>query len=1103
MTADRWEEALDLFDELVALEPEDRKARLALVSDDDPELASGVASLLSADDEADAILSPIEAVVSLASFEPASAEASYHSPDDPHGLVGKDVADYHVEALLAVGGMGVLYRAADTRLARPVVLKFLPPQLVFHHPIRERFLREAQAAAALEHPNICTIHEVGETEGGLPFMAMAFYEGETVKEKIERGGPLPEEEARDLARQAARGLASAHGRGIVHRDIKPANLMVTGDGVLKILDFGLAKTEDLSLTGPGLRLGTVAYMSPEQTRGDEVDERSDFWSLGVVLYEMLTGRRPFRGENDRIIVQAIRHENPTPPAQFRKHLAPELQEIVLRLLAKEPERRDAGADRLLGRSAPSPLMRLLNEIHRRSMWQVLVGWGLASWIIYELAGSLADLVGLPLWFGRSLLLVLMGILPLLLFTGFVRGRRAAALGAGDQHWMSWRNAGLASALALVLLGAVTGAYVAMRTLGIGPWGTLLARDELQPRSQIVLADFAGAPQDSALARTVTEALRIDLSESPAVTLVEPGRASELLALMERPQRGSLDLETALEVAIRGGMPGVIGGEIRRVGTGYALTAQLLAPEPQRVLISRRETAEEDYELLPAIDRLSKGLRERIGEPLKSLRHAQELPEVTTNSFDALQKYAQSRQAWGTDREIGLLEEAIALDSAFAMAWRALGVALDNRGVERARQVEALSRAFELRNRLPGRERYTVESTYYHNVTGEIEKAIAANENYLAAYPDERNFFDMAARSNMAIQYMGLRRWERAGEILRPTIADYPGPPCWSGHWALVQIEVVLGRFEAANSVMEECGWASASADTFPHAVARLALLAHVQGDYETARQHEEALHGARIDARARVRRALALLSAVRGRLSEAERLSRDDWREHPARESPEEYLRGAFRLAERDLIVRENAPRALLGIQAALEEVPLNSLDPLDRPYLRLAALYAQAGRTDLAQAMLSEFESVVEPRFRGPMRSRYGRAKGEIALAEGRHADAIEAFRGSDIGQCLTCAFPGLIRTYEAAGEPDSVIALSERYLAANHVGRLSQVDHAFLGPALERLGHLYDERENWEKAAESYGRFVELWADAEPELQPRVRAARERLDEISAERE
>ncbi len=1099
MTPDRWEEALDLFDELIALAPQERAARLALVSNEDSELASGVASLLSADDEADAILEPLEAVVSLASFEPVSAEAGTYQPEDPHNLIGHDVSGYRVQELLAVGGMGVLYRAVDKRLSRPVALKFLPPQWALHRTIKERFLQEARSAAALEHPNICTIHEVGETEGGRPFIAMAFYEGETIKEKIERG-PLPEDEALDLAAQAARGLAAAHARGIVHRDIKPANLIVTEDGGLKILDFGLAKTEDLSLTGPGLRLGTIAYMSPEQTRGDEVDQRTDFWSLGVVLYEMLTGRRPFRGENDRVILQAIRNETPTPPAQLRKHLAPELQEIVLRLLAKEPEAREQGADRLLGRSAPSALVKLLNAIHRRSVWQVLAGWGIASWVIYELAGSLADLVGLPLWFGRSLLLVLLAILPLLLVTGLVRGRRTATAGTVDRHRLTWRNAGLASAFALALLAVVTAGFVAMRTIGIGPAGTLIARNELQADAELLLADFAGAPEDSALARTVTEALRIDLSQSPTVALAEPGRIREILRLMERPQQAALDLETAREVAIRGAMPAVIGGEIRKVGSGYVVTTQLLSPEPQRILISRREAAANEDELIPAIDRLSKGLRERVGEPLKSLRQAQALPEVTTSSFEALQKYAQSRRAWGTDREIGLLEEAIGLDSEFAMAWRALGVALNNRGEARTRQVRTLTRAFELRDRLPQRERYLVEATYYRTVTGELEKAIAAHENYLAVFPDDRNWFDKAARSNMAIQYMRLRRWERAGEILRPTIADYPGPPCWSGHWVLVQIEVVLGRFEDANAVMEDCGWASVEADTFPHAVASLAVLAHAQGDDVTARQHWEALLRARTDARARVRQRLAHMFALRGQLDEAELLVRDDMDAAEAEGSHEVYLRDALDLAERDLFARRDAPRAVRGIEGVLREAPLGALDPLDRPYLRLAELYAQAGRTDLAQAMLSEYESVVEPRLRGPARAAYARARGELALADGRHVEAIREFRASDIGECLTCALPGLIRSYDAAGEPDSVIALLERYLTANHVGRFGRTDHAHLGPTLERLGQLYYDRGDWAKAAEHYARFVELWDGADLELQPRVEAARKRLDEIMA---
>jgi hypothetical protein len=219
----------------------------------------------------------------------------------------------------------------------------------------------------------------------------------------------------------------------------------------------------------------------------------------------------------------------------------------------------------------------------------------------------------------------------------------------------------------------------MRTVGIGPAGTLIARNELQEDAELVLADFAGAPEDSALARTVTEALRIDLSQSPTVTLAEPGRIREILALMERPQQAALDLETAREVAIRGAMPGVIGGEIRRVGSGYVVTAKLLSPEPQRAMISRRETAPNEDELIPAVDRLSKGLRERIGEPLTSLRQAQALPEVTTSSLEALQKYAEGRRAWMDDRARGLLEEAIALDSGFAMAWRGLGVFFDNRG----------------------------------------------------------------------------------------------------------------------------------------------------------------------------------------------------------------------------------------------------------------------------------------------------------------------------------------------------------------------------------------------------------------------------------------
>ncbi len=260
-------------------------------------------------------------------------------------MIGRTISHYHITEKLGQGGMGVVYKAQDTRLDRIVALKFLPHHLSADEAANKRFIHEAKAASALNHPNICTIYDIGETEEGRLYLAMEYIEGETLKAKVARG-PLEVEEALDYTLQVARGLSKAHAAGIVNRDVKPANVMVTGDGVVKIVDFGLAKVVDVSLTKTGSTLGTVAYMSPEQTRGEEVDARTDVWALGVVLYEMLTGKRPFKGDYEQAIIYSVLNVEPEPVAALRLEVPEGLAQIVHRALEKDPDRRYPNAHAL-------------------------------------------------------------------------------------------------------------------------------------------------------------------------------------------------------------------------------------------------------------------------------------------------------------------------------------------------------------------------------------------------------------------------------------------------------------------------------------------------------------------------------------------------------------------------------------------------------------------------------------------------------------------------------------------------------------------------------------------------------------------------------------
>ena len=333
---DRQDAVDSLYERARALDPPARKPFVEAACREAPHLREEVLSLLEQADAAEEFFHTLQATLP-------SSVPGYGSPDLS---IGQTVGHYEIRGRIGAGGMGTVYRAHDPRLDREVALKFLPPHLTAHSDSQERLLVEARAAAALEHPNVCTIHEIGESEDGRPFIAMSVYDGETLQERLSRG-PLPPDEAVAIATQIARGLKAAHARGIVHRDVKPGNVMLTEDGTVKLLDFGLAKLANTTLTHPGATPGTLAYMSPEQARGDPLDPRADLWSLGVVLYEMLTGVRPFRGGNERALIQAILHEEPEPVSKWRPETPEPLERIVEHLLRKEPGDRYGSASELL------------------------------------------------------------------------------------------------------------------------------------------------------------------------------------------------------------------------------------------------------------------------------------------------------------------------------------------------------------------------------------------------------------------------------------------------------------------------------------------------------------------------------------------------------------------------------------------------------------------------------------------------------------------------------------------------------------------------------------------------------------------------------------
>jgi tetratricopeptide (TPR) repeat protein len=742
-------------------------------------------------------------------------------------------------------------------------------------------------------------------------------------------------------------------------------------------------------------------------------------------------------------------------------------------------------------------------------------------LVFQVVQTLTEGLGLPDWVPPFALILLLVGLPIVVATAFVQeglgGREVAASTepesstesadtpqdtpaavAGDgrvrHRLFTWRNAILGGVAAFALLGVVTVGYMAMRTLGIGPAGTLVARGVLEEQSTLLLADFSA--EDASLSRAATEAFRVDLGQSSVIKLAQPGFVSGALKRMERDPADGVDRAVGLELAVREGLSAVIVGEITSAGTSYVLTAQVIQADGEAVLVSDRETAADDSEIVPAIDRLSKKLRERIGESLRDLAAGEPLENVTTGNLGALRLYSEALrldELGERQRAVDVLEEAVAADTAFAMAWRKLGMehlsanaALGNR----TRGIEALGRAYAFRNRLTERERNLATAGYFTFVERDDQRAEATYDRMLDRDPE-----DYWALNNQALLYFNRADWAGAEELLaRATALDSSATHFWN-----------LSVAQARQAKYDD-SWATLRTwrrlvPTDAQPVHFSSALAAAERNFEEADQYaREAMEvnpGALFDAELSYG-LLKQSAAARGRLAEAASHQEAEMRAAEDRGALARALRSAISRASLALSTRQDPQTAADLFDEALERYPVGEMGALDPRWGRLASLAAEIGRPEQARDFAARW-SAADPN--AEQNWRYEEALGWIALAEGDPDEARRRFRSVEVAGCRPCMPRDMAAAWAQAGDADSTIVYLEAYVDAKGMFRIF-VDGPVLGPTLERLGQLYDEKGDLENALKYYAQFVELWRDADPELQPRVQAAQQRLNEIFAAR-